>query len=82
MVKITLIFLIVIIAGVFIWNLIDYLAPDRKRIELKKSRIKTESLDIEKEISKENSRQKDISSEINEINSKTKNSKDYENASK
>ncbi len=69
MIRIILIFIMLFLLGLFIYQLKNYLARDKKIAELKESRLKTDMMDIDKEIAEEQSHQKDIASEIDDIKS-------------
>lgn len=79
MIRILIILGILFLLGVFIHQLRSHLARDKKREELEESRLKTDMMDIDKEIAKEDALQKDIAEEIDEIKSQQSNDKkDFE----
>lgn len=75
MIRILIILGILFLLGVFIHQLRNHLARDKKREELEESRLKTDMMDIDKEIAKEDALQKDIAEEIDEIKSQQSNDK-------
>ncbi len=75
MIRILIILGILFLLGLFIHQLRNHLARDKKREELEDSRLKTDMMDIDKEIAKEDALQKDIAEEIDEIKSQQSNNK-------
>lgn len=75
MIRILIILGIIFLLGLFIHQLRNHLARDKKREELEDSRLKTDMMDIDKEIAKEDALQKDIAEEIDEIKSQQSNNK-------
>jgi hypothetical protein len=73
MIRIILISAAIFLIVLFIYQLRNYLARDKKIEELKESRLETDLMDIDKEIAEEKAHQKDIASEIDEIKSQPKN---------
>lgn len=75
MIRILIILGILFLLGLFLHQLRNHLARDKKREELEDSRLKTDMMDIDKEIAKENALQKDIAEEIDDIKSQKNNDK-------
>lgn len=75
MIRILIILGILFLLGLFLHQLRNHLTRDKKREELEDSRLKTDMMDIDKEIAKENALQKDIAEEIDDIKSQKNNDK-------
>lgn len=67
MAKIIILSIIIVLLALFIYQLKNYLARDKKIAELKETRLQSHLLDIDKEIAEEKNRQKDVESEIEDI---------------
>ncbi len=79
MIKLFLLLALVFLLAVFVWQLKNHLARDKKIEELREARLESHLTDIDKEIAEEKARQQEVSSEIDELNSQGEIDKEDDN---